>query len=71
MHKDTLNLIMAVFILSIVVVTLILWTIEKVWHHHRVTSAILKSFGIQTENPDEDDADDDPFDVGMNDKDIL
>jgi hypothetical protein len=71
MHKDTLNAVMAIFLLAIIVVTLVLFSIEFLKHLMKVIHAILKPSRLPFTGPAPEDPDDDPYGVGMNDKDIL
>lgn len=61
--------IMLVFISVIVHVTLVLWHVEKVKHWRAVRSALRSPAGF--DGPGEDESEDDPYDVGVNDTDIL
>jgi hypothetical protein len=69
MERELLANIMLISISSIVILTLVLWRIEKARHWSKVRAAIRgRSAGDIAED---DDLDDDPYDIGMNDKDIL
>jgi hypothetical protein len=69
MERKILADIMLIAIFSIVILAMILWRIEKTKHWRAVRAAIRR----QSSNDAVDDADldDDPYDIGMNDKDIL
>jgi hypothetical protein len=59
-----------VAILSIVALTLVLWQFEKV-RHRRAIRAGFRKFLRHDESSSDDGPIDDPYGVGMNDKDIL
>jgi hypothetical protein len=69
MKAETLNYTMLVLISSIVFVTLVLWEFEKIKHRKAVREGRRKSAGF--DDGLDDATDDDPYGVGMNDKDIL
>ncbi len=69
MDRVTQAFVMLVGISAIVIVTLVLWRIEKARHWRAVRSAIFKSFS--SDGTEQDESEVDPYDVGMNDKDIL
>ncbi len=69
MDRETLQYGMLVLISSIVLVTLVLWEVEKIKHRKAVRSGWRFWAGIDEAEADE--PDDDPYDVGINDKDIL
>jgi hypothetical protein len=62
--------IMFVAILSIVGLALVLWQFEKV-RHRRAIRAGFRKFQRRDESQSDDGPIDDPYGVGMNDKDIL
>jgi hypothetical protein len=62
---EALDYIMAVLVLSIVCVTLVLFAVEIPTHVRAIFRAIFRTADFDGS------ADDDPCDVGMNDKDIL
>jgi hypothetical protein len=69
MDRATLDYVMLMFIFSIVLITLVLWEVEKVKHRRAVRRGRRISAGI--EDAEAEQVEDDPYDVGMNDKDIL
>jgi hypothetical protein len=69
MGREILQYGMLVFISSIVLVTLVLWEVEKIRHRKVVREGRRISAGIDDAEADE--PEDDPYDVGINDTDIL
>jgi hypothetical protein len=69
MERNTSAAVMLVLICTIVVVTLVLWGLESILHLKAILSAILR-LGRSGDDGDDDPVDD-PYDVGINDKDIL
>jgi hypothetical protein len=69
MERDIGATIMLVSISSIVVATLVLWQFEKARHWRAIRAGFRNTIGLDSIGDNE--LDDDPYDVGMNDKDIL
>ena len=69
MDRDLGARIMLVVISSIVILTLVLWHFEKMRHRRAIRDA-FRRIRRRDWSPDEE-LIDDPYDVGMNDKDIL
>lgn len=44
---------------------------ERLRHRRAIRSAVLRALGREAPKLDDDELNDDPYDVGMNDKDIL
>ena len=69
MGRETSAHVMLVLISAIVVITLVLWTVEKVMRRRTVRSGFRRWAGFDDGGRDE--SDDDPYDVGTNDRDVL
>ncbi len=69
MDRNTGAAVMLVLISSIVLMTLVLWGLESVLHLRAIVSAFLK-LGRSADDGDDEPVED-PYDIGINDKDIL
>jgi hypothetical protein len=70
MDRDLGARIMLVVISSIVVLTRVLWHFEKMRHRRAIRDAFRRTRRRDWSPADEEPIDD-PYDVGMNDKDFL
>jgi hypothetical protein len=70
MGREILANMMLVFISSIVIITIVLWEFEQHKHRKAVRSG-LRNFWSREDATESGLSDDDPYDVGINDKDIL
>jgi hypothetical protein len=69
MGREALQYGMLILISSIFVVTFVLWEVEKIKHRKAVRLGRRISAGI--DELDADEPENDPYEVGINDKDIL
>lgn len=69
MDRELAAYLMLISISAIVLLTMVLWSFEKVRHRRAVRDAHLRT--LRPDWSPEDEPSDDPYDVGMNDRDIL
>jgi hypothetical protein len=69
MDRNTGAAVMLVLISSIVLMTLVLWGLESVLHLRAIVSSFFK-LGRSGDDGDNEPLED-PYDVGLNDEDIL